>query len=174
MEVLDTGRVVWIYGEGHRPPLKIRNLADRVAKRDPSLNLVFRWLKCGRGCSHGRAYNSITVSLGALLDHKAPRANRRFPDYIRLYFGSSDEDNAIVVLHEAAHHVAGLHHRHDDTFYRALLKEARAEGMLRPVVAFQGGAARRIAREMRAKKPLTTATNTGTFAKTAAGGQTRP
>lgn len=148
MEITEAGGVVWIYKD--KPPLKIRNLAKRVAARHPRQTFVFRWLRCSRGCAHGRAFGFMPSATRHLLDAKPSLPSSGRCSYIRLYYGSSEEENAIIVLHEMAHHLGGT--KHNDWFYRELLKEADAEGMVRAVMNYHGHNAKRVWRQMKVSR----------------------
>ena len=151
MDITVQGDVLWIHKD--KPPLRIRNLAARVAARNTRIGFAIRWLRCGRQCAHGRAYKMMPPATSRMLfEAGCVTRSRR---YIRLYYGVSEAENRIVVLHEMAHQIRGTGHWHDDAFYRALLREANAEGMLRQVVLFHGRNAKRVLRLMRAEERLT-------------------
>ena len=169
MEVLNTGTVRWVFAEGNKPSLKARNLMERIVARHPNQRFVIRWMRCHSNCAHGRAFPHLPSTARDMLLRLGQRPGTWTP-YIRFYFSDSEQQNAIVLLHEAAHHLAGCSTGHGAQFYRALLTVARAEGLYRPVLEFHGRVAKKVAREMRAKKALTSANKSGTFVQTAAAG----
>lgn len=155
MKVIETQSATWIHKEGSPPPLKIRNLVKRVSARHPHLHFAIRWIRCGRGCTHGRAFSYTPAATADLISDTL--GWNGLDRYIRLYYGVSESENLIVMLHEMAHHIRGTVHWHDEGFFRALVREAKAEGMLREVVSYHGRNAKKALRQIRAEDALTKA-----------------
>lgn len=117
-----------------RMPRWARNIAQREADATHGGYLSVRWMKCGRGCPHGRAF--------------------RWRSHIRCYTSGRKSGDRSLLIHELAH----LADRsggpsHGPNFYREAIRIARNEGCLRAFLNWQGRRAkteyRRMLREER-------------------------
>ena len=105
-------------------PRWARNLAERERHGRP---LTVRWMKCGRGCPHGRAFP--------------------WRRHIRIYASGDPRLDKFLLVHELAH-IANLSGGHDAGFYRQAIRIATREGCLRGFLGWQGRRAKAEYRRM--------------------------
>jgi hypothetical protein len=109
-------------------PRWARGLAERQCARR-HVRITFRWMKCSRGCPHGRAFT--------------------WRHHIRCYTSGHATSDKYLLIHEMAHIFDPLSRGHTATFYRAAIEVARDEGCLRGWLKWQGRMAQAEYRRMR-------------------------
>ena len=103
------------------------NLAKREAK-ERETNISVRWMRCSRGCPHGRAF--------------------RIRNHIRIYASSHDESNKYLLIHELAHLAPGGN-GHGPMFYSQAIRIAKREKCIRGFLNWQGNRAKAFYRRMK-------------------------
>lgn len=114
------GTTVTITRGSSKPPRWALLLIDRVVAAESVRRRVgVKWMNCGRGCPHGRAFP--------------------FSRKVVLYTSGDRQRDTGLILHELAHLFGGV--RHDHGFYVALVRIAAREGKVRTVTQFQNNKA---------------------------------